>query len=79
MLKQENQQQPGPWVYEMEPGQYAWCTCGKSNHGPFCDGSHKGSGYTPLSISLREKCTVTWCGCKKTDHAPFCDGSHCKK
>ena len=25
---------------EMEPGEYFWCSCGKSVTQPFCDGSH---------------------------------------
>lgn len=33
--------QKGPYILEMEPGKYAWCTCGRSATQPFCDGSHK--------------------------------------
>ena len=24
---------------------YYWCSCGKSSKQPFCDSSHKGSGF----------------------------------
>ena len=32
----------------IEGKSYFWCTCGKSFKQPFCDGSHKGSEFTPL-------------------------------
>ena len=32
----------------VEGKSYYWCTCGKSSKQPFCDGSHKGSGFAPL-------------------------------
>lgn len=67
-----------PHVLEMEPGTYAWCSCGKSNKHPFCDGSHKGSDLRPVVTQIAEKKTVAWCACKKTQGAPFCDGSHKK-
>ena len=36
---------------------YYWCSCGKSSKQPFCDGSHKGTEFTPLSVqsSMRQK------------------------
>lgn len=65
-----------PYVMEMEPGKYAWCACGNSNKQPFCDGSHKGTGFTPLIIEIPQKKKVAWCGCKHTHNKPFCDGTH---
>jgi CDGSH-type Zn-finger protein len=32
--------QKSPYVLEMQPGSYYYCTCGKSANQPFCDGSH---------------------------------------
>ena len=32
-----------PAEVELEPGNYAWCSCGRSANQPFCDGSHKGT------------------------------------
>ncbi len=32
--------QKAPYVLELEPGTYYWCSYGKSNNQPFCDGSH---------------------------------------
>jgi len=55
---------------------YSWCRCGKSKTNPKCDGSHKGSGISPIRIVLEEDKTVYLCGCKQTGHAPYCDGSH---
>ncbi|MDE0839516.1 MAG: CDGSH iron-sulfur domain-containing protein [Kiritimatiellae bacterium] len=68
--------QKSPYVQETEPGTYAWCACGKSASQPFCDGSHKGSAFTPVMTTSEEKKTVAWCGCKRTKTPPFCDGSH---
>jgi CDGSH-type Zn-finger protein len=65
-----------PAVMELEAGDYWWCSCGKSDNQPFCDGSHKGSGFTPVKFTLDEKQKVALCLCKHTDNQPFCDGSH---
>jgi CDGSH-type Zn-finger protein len=59
--------------------QYFWCTCGLSNNGPFCDGSHKGSGMKSLPFIAEETQQIVLCGCKKTKNPPFCDGSHNEK
>ena len=67
-----------PYVMEVEPGTYAWCSCGKSSKQPYCDGSHSGSEYTPVIEKVAETKTVAWCGCKHNGGGPFCDGSHAK-
>jgi CDGSH-type Zn-finger protein len=65
-----------PSIIELEPGDYWWCACGHSRQQPFCDGSHKGSGYGPEKVSIGEKKTVALCNCKRSGNKPFCDGSH---
>ena len=66
-----------PIAVEVEAGKnYFWCTCGKSEKQPFCDGSHKGSGFTPMKWTAEEGGKKFFCACKQTDGAPFCDGSH---
>ncbi|MCY4051515.1 MAG: CDGSH iron-sulfur domain-containing protein [Gammaproteobacteria bacterium] len=55
---------------------YFWCSCGKSQNQPFCDGSHKGSEFTPVRFSAEKTGDVWLCGCKSTSNQPFCDGSH---
>jgi len=65
-----------PAVQEAEKGSYYWCACGKSKAQPFCDGSHKGTDFTPLKTEIGETKTVAWCLCKHTHNPPFCDGSH---
>lgn len=65
-----------PAVLELEPGTYYWCACGRSKSQPFCDGSHKGTGLTPMEFTTTEKKTVALCQCKQTKNPPFCDGSH---
>lgn len=68
--------QKAPFVEKLQPGKYAWCSCGHSAKQPYCDGSHKGTGYTPVIEEIKEEKTVAWCGCKKTGNKPYCDGTH---
>ena len=68
--------QRGPFVLEVGPGKYAWCACGNSKNQPYCDGSHKGTGFTPVIVEIPQKKKVAWCGCKHTNNKPFCDGTH---
>ena len=44
---------------DLEQGKsYFWCSCGKSSKQPFCDGSHKGTGFKPLvyKAEFTKKC-----------------------
>lgn len=67
--------QPKP--VELEEGKnYAWCACGKSNNQPFCDGSHKGSEFTPVMFKAEKTGTKFMCMCKHSATPQFCDGSH---
>jgi CDGSH-type Zn-finger protein len=75
-MEQPKIAQRGPYVRKTEGGTYWWCACGRSNNQPFCDGSHKGTGFAPVKIELPESQTVAWCGCKHTATPGFCDGSH---
>jgi CDGSH iron-sulfur domain-containing protein 3 len=68
--------QKSPIVQKEQAGTYWWCSCGKSAAQPFCDGSHKGSEFTPVKTDISEARIVAWCGCKHTKNPPFCDGSH---
>lgn len=68
-----------PMIVEVERGKsYRWCACGKSDKQPFCDGSHKGSGWAPITYEATETKKVSFCCCKSSANAPFCDGSHSK-
>jgi CDGSH-type Zn-finger protein len=69
--------QKGPYGVEVEAGKtYWWCACGQSAKQPFCDGSHKGSGFAPKPYAADKDGTVYFCGCKHSEHAPLCDGGH---
>jgi len=66
-----------PIAIEVEQGKsYFWCSCGKSQNQPFCDGSHKGSDFEPLKWTAEKSETKYFCTCKQTANAPFCDSSH---
>ena len=66
-----------PFPVEVESGKsYFWCSCGQSKRQPFCDGSHKGSDFTPVKYDASESKKVYFCGCKQTKASPVCDGSH---
>lgn len=68
--------QKTPYVIECKPGTYAWCSCGKSNNQPYCDGSHKGTTFMPVIEKIEQTKTIAWCGCKQSGKMPYCDGSH---
>ncbi len=68
--------QQAPYQLELEPGTYWWCACGQSKRQPLCDGSHKGSGFTPVRLDVAETKVFWLCGCKHTARAPHCDGTH---
>jgi len=69
--------QKGPYAVELEAGKtYFWCACGRSANQPFCDGSHAGTGLTPVRFDATASGTAYLCGCKQTGDKPFCDGTH---
>ncbi len=53
-----------------------WCSCGRSTRQPFCDGSHKGTGFEPVKYMPAVDGEVLLCACKHTKNQPVCDGSH---
>jgi len=69
--------QKSPYAVEVEAGKkYWWCSCGRSQKQPYCDGSHKDTGLTPLLYTAEKTGKVYFCGCKATAKKPFCDGTH---
>jgi CDGSH iron-sulfur domain-containing protein 3 len=66
----------GPYVLDLAAGTHWWCACGRSRNQPFCDGSHKDTGFTPVKFELTENKSVALCGCKRSAGKPFCDGTH---
>jgi CDGSH-type Zn-finger protein len=67
-----------PMLTNLEPGTYWWCACGHSERQPYCDGSHRGTGFTPLRFEITDPQRGAMCMCKRTHNAPFCDGNHSK-
>jgi CDGSH-type Zn-finger protein len=69
--------QTAPYPVEVEEGKsYFWCSCGQSAKQPFCDGSHKGSDFTPVKYTAETSKKVFFCGCKHSAKSPLCDGAH---
>ena len=67
----------GPIAVDVEKDKsYYWCSCGKSEKQPFCDGSHKGTTFKPVVFKATETKKMYFCGCKATSNQPFCDGAH---
>ena len=67
-----------PVVLDLEPGTYWWCACGHSKNQPWCDGSHKDTGMSPVQTKIDEAKKAAMCMCKRTGKQPFCDGAHSK-
>ncbi len=70
--------QKKPFITEETKGKRAWCACGHSSNQPYCDGSHKGTGMSPIIVDIEQDRKVAWCGCKQSKNGAFCDGSHSK-
>ncbi len=68
-----------PIEVDLEEGKlYSFCTCGRSENQPFCDGSHKETEFRSHKFTA-EKTGKAWlCMCKHTGNKPFCDGTHSK-
>ncbi len=68
-----------PVNVDLDAGEtYHWCSCGKSASQPYCDGSHRGTSFTPHAFTPEDSGEAYLCLCKHTQNAPFCDGAHAK-
>jgi CDGSH-type Zn-finger protein len=58
--------------------QYWWCSCGLSQNQPFCDGTHRGTGFSPVLYTSETDGIVGFCLCKQSQKAggAICDGKH---
>lgn len=66
-----------PVKVSIEAGKkYAWCSCGLSDNQPYCNGAHKGTGFSPTVFVAEETKDVHLCNCKHTKNPGFCDGAH---
>ena len=69
--------QKASYKVQVEAGKkYYWCSCGLSATQPFCNGSHKGTGFSPVEYKAEKDCIVGFCGCRQSDKKPLCDGKH---
>ena len=66
-----------PAKVDLKAGEkYFWCACGRSATQPYCDGSHRVTTITPLTVTVDEDSEAFLCQCKATNNPPYCDGSH---
>ena len=78
-MAEPNVAQKAPFKVDVVAGKaYFWCACGLSKSQPFCDGSHKGSGFVPVEFKPEQAEEAWFCTCKRTGNKPMCDGSHKK-
>lgn len=76
-MNQPKVAQASPIPVTVETGKtYHWCSCGESKAQPFCDGSHKGTGFAPVAYTATKDGPVYFCGCKHSGNGVLCDGSH---
>jgi CDGSH-type Zn-finger protein len=75
--QQPNIAQKAPFGTDVVAGKtYWWCACGLSKKQPFCDGSHKGGAFSPVSWTAEKDGKAWFCGCKHSNNVPLCDGTH---
>lgn len=65
-----------PMRCTLQPGTHLYCACGRSSTQPFCDGSHEGTGISPVPFTVAEATELSLCLCKRTANPPYCDGTH---
>lgn len=76
MTGEETTARTAPVEVTVESGKtYWWCACGRSKTQPFCDGSHKGTTFTPVKFQASATEARWFCVCKQTADRPFCDGA----
>eukprot|EP00754_Rhynchopus_humris_P018966 Rhum_TRINITY_DN14623_c8_g1::Rhum_TRINITY_DN14623_c8_g1_i1::g.104593::m.104593 len=82
---QASHSQLEPYVVTCSEGQVIYyCSCGRSENQPFCDGSHEkvnerhNTTFAPRPYTATADGPVSFCGCRTTGAADgvVCDGSH---
>jgi len=62
--------------FKLKQERLAFCMCGNSKNGPYCDGSHKGTGKSLQVVTYDKDTPIFACGCQQSKGRPFCDGTH---
>ena len=72
----DEQSRNRPYPVQVSAGEsYKWCSCGLSENQPWCDDSHIGTKYEPISFTAPVNGLFYMCGCKRSENAPYCFGN----
>ncbi len=63
------------FVISLEAGSHYICTCGYSQNGPYCDGSHKGTAFKPLVLELESPQMIEISDWKPAQSQPLASSS----
>lgn len=68
--------QKAPAPVNEEPVARWWCACGRAASQPYCDGSHRGTGITPVRVEIASAGAAWYCVGKAAASQPRSERGH---